>query len=547
VASLAAALLFSLTVTPVLAGGAQKTARTATTGPGWSGGRDTYLRLLDGALARPAVPVLGALAVTALAGVALVLLPRELVPDAAARELVARYRLAPDLTPEAALRFGRAVESCARKTLGRTEARIATLQVPGEGLSRDGEETGRLLLGFPDAAAASRALPSLRAALGRLPEVDVRVEPRTSAFIEPIERSGRRLEVVALAATPERAADLAERATGRLQAAGLRETAAHRDRPHEALLLAWDLPRLAAAGADRRRLESQIRLALSDRTAGRVRLEGVEPEIQVKPPEPFDPALLPVSLSSSPSFGSFDSFRSFPETVPLGALAHLDPGARPADLERQDGRPAVRLAFDGAVRDPDALIADLPRGADEELAPGGKALELVRAFGQLRLALALSLLLVFLTLAALYESFRLPLVVMSTVPVALGGALGLLLATGQSLDVLSFLGLILLGGIVVNNAIVLVHRAEEHRRAGEPIDAALYRAGAERYRPIVMTTLTTLAGMLPLAGLGGEGAELRQSVATAVIGGMVTSTFASLLLVPVLQRALTAPSGTERG
>src|SRR6185295_11598646 len=206
VASLAAALLFSLTVTPVLAGGAQKTARTATTGPGWSGGRDTYLRLLDGALARPAVPVLGALAVTALAGVALVLLPRELVPDAAARELVARYRLAPDLTPEAALRFGRAVESCARKTLGRTEARIATLQVPGEGLSRDGEETGRLLLGFPDAAAASRALPSLRAALGRLPEVDVRVEPRTSAFIEPIERSGRRLEVVALAATPERAA-----------------------------------------------------------------------------------------------------------------------------------------------------------------------------------------------------------------------------------------------------------------------------------------------------------------------------------------------------
>ena len=190
------------------------------------------------------------------------------------------------------------------------------------------------------------------------------------------------------------------------------------------------------------------------------------------------------------------------------------------------------------MRNPDALLADLPAGADEELAPGGKALELVRAFGQLRLALALSLLLVFLTLAALYESFRLPLVVMSTVPIALGGALGLLLVTGQSLDVLSFLGLILLGGIVVSNAIVIVHRAEERRRAGEPIDAALRNAGAERYRPVLMTTLTTLAGMLPLAVLGGEGAELRQSLATAVIGGMVTATFASLLLVPVLQRAL---------
>jgi len=524
VASLAASLLFSFTVTPVLAG------NTGESVSGWNGGRGFYLRLLNGALARPVLPVLAAVAVITLAGIALVLLPRELVPDAPARELVVRYRLAPDLTPEAALRLGHAIEKRAREALGGTKAQIATIQVPGGGLSQEGddEETGRLRVAFPDAQAAGRALAPLRAALHRLPEVDVRVEPRASAFVEPIERSGRRLEVVALAATPEKAADLAARATARLEAAGLHESAAHRDLPHEALLLAWDLPRLAAAGGDRENLEGQIRLALTDRAAGRVHLEGVEPEIQVKPPAAA-PELLPVSLSS--------------EIVPLGALARLAPGARPADRERQDGRPAVRLAFDGTVRDPDALLADLSHGAGEELAPGGRALELARAFGQLRLALGLSLLLVFLTLAALYESFRLPLVVMSTVPVALGGALGLLLATGQSLDVLSFLGLILLGGIVVNNAIVLVHRAEEHRRAGEPLEAALRRAGAERYRPIVMTTITTLAGMLPLALLGGQGAELRQSLATAVIGGMVTSTFASLLLVPVLQRALTAPSG----
>jgi HAE1 family hydrophobic/amphiphilic exporter-1 len=232
---------------------------------------------------------------------------------------------------------------------------------------------------------------------------------------------------------------------------------------------------------------------------------------------------------------------SSPSLVPLSALARLTHGARPADLERQDGRPAVRLAFDGPLRDPGTLLTGLAVRADEELAPGGKALELIRAFGQLRLALVLSLLLVFLTLAALYESFRLPLVVMSTVPVAIGGALGLLLVTGQSLNVLSFLGLILLGGIVASNAIVIVHRADEHRRDGVPIDEALRRAGAERYRPVLMTTLTTLAGMLPLAVLGGEGSELRQSLATAVIGGMVAATFASLLLAPVLQRALAGP------
>jgi HAE1 family hydrophobic/amphiphilic exporter-1 len=527
VASQAAALLFSLTVTPVLAG------KAASSGGGWNGGRDLYLRLLDGALRRPALPVLAGLAVLALAGFSLALLPRELVPDAPARELVARYRLAPDLTPEAASALGRALEARARQALGTTKVRIATVQATAEGLTRekDGEETGRLLLSFPDAATAGRALPALRAALGRLPEVEVRIEPRTSAFVEPIERSGRRLDVVALAATPERATQLASHAAERLRAAGLRETGAHRDRPHEALLLAWDLPRLTAAGADRAQLEAQVRAALTDQTAGRLHLPGVEPEIQVRPPHPFNPALLPVALSSS-------TLPSLSSPIPLAALARLTPGARPADLDRQDGRPAARLAFDGTVRDPEALLAGLASGADEEVTPGGKALELVRAFGQLRLALILSLVLVFLTLAALYESFRLPLVVMSTVPIALGGGLGLLLATGQSLDVLSFLGLILLGGIVVSNAIVIVHRAEERRRDGEPIDEALRRAGAERYRPVMMTTLTTLAGMLPLAVLGGEGAELRQSLATAVVGGMITATFASLLLVPVLQRAL---------
>ena len=153
-----------------------------------------------------------------------------------------------------------------------------------------------------------------------------------------------------------------------------------------------------------------------------------------------------------------------------------------------------------------------------------------------RLALSLSLLLVFLTVAALYESLVTPLVVMTTVPVALGGALGLLALAGQTLNVLSFLGLILLAGIVVNNAIVLVHRIEDHLRAGSAVDEAVRQAGAERYRPILMTTLATVAGMLPLALLGGEGVELRRSLALAVIGGMSLSTFASLLLVPVLYR-----------
>ena len=529
VASLAASLLFSLTVTPVL-------ARSRRTGPsrGWTPGRAAYLRLLDLGLARPALPVLAAAAATAVALLAVALLPHELVPDAPTRDLVVRYRLDPDLAPDAARRVGAEVEERTAVALrGVRTARFAW-QSPEQTAQDDAEETGRIELRFPDPGSAARARGRLRAALA-LPDVEVWVEPRPSAFLQSIERTGRRLEVVASAATPERAAALARRVEARLRStAGLREAHLRRDQDRTALLLTWDVPRLAALGADRDRLEEQVREALGDQASGRVRIDGVESGIVVRPTQDEDPALLPVV----PVFAKTDAKANGTGVLPLGALARLTPGIRPAALEREDGLPAVRLAFDGGLRnhDPQELLHGIARAADEQVVPGGQALELARAFGQLRLALSLSLLLVFLTVAALYESLRTPLVVMTTVPVALGGALGLLALAGQTLNVFSFLGLILLAGIVVNNAIVLVHRIEDHLRAGEALERAVRLAGEERYRPILMTTLATVAGMLPLALLGGEGVELRRSLALAVIGGMSLSTFASLLLVPVLYR-----------
>ncbi|MFL6200811.1 MAG: efflux RND transporter permease subunit, partial [Thermoanaerobaculia bacterium] len=513
VVSQAASLLFSLTVTPVMSGNAPVKKDV-----GRSPGRRAYLGLLDMALARPGLTILAGTATAALAVLALAVLPRELVPDAASKELVVRYRLAPDLAPEAARRLGDRVVNVGAGLAPAREGAYLAIQLPeGE------EETGRIILSFADAEEAGRARKRLAAALSRLPDVEAWVEPRTSAFVEPIERAGRRLEIVATASTPERAAVLAGKVRERLaNTTGLREVAGRRNRPQPALLLTWDTTRLAALGADRGRIEEQVRQGLAEQAAGRLRMDGVEPEVLVRSSE-MDPDLLPVGvpgISSNP--------------VPLRALARLAPGVRPAVLERLDGRPAERLVFEGPMegksRDPEALLSGLP------VALEGQALELGRAFSQLRLALALSLLLVFLTVAALYESFRLPLVIMATVPVALGGALGLLAVTGQTLNVLSFLGLILLAGVVVNNAIVLVHRIHERVGRGEAMDGAIRDAARERYRPILMTTATTIAGMLPLALLPGDGVELQRALAITVIGGMVTSTFASLVLVPVLYR-----------
>lgn len=519
VVSQAAALLFSLTVTPVLSGNTPSGEDK-----GRSPGRRAYLAMLDRALARPVAVVLAGVATTALAVLALAVLPRELVPDAPSRELMVRYRLAPDLVPEAARRLGETVAATADRASGATTW-MAT-QLPEEVGAQ--EETGRIVLAFDSTGEAASARQALESALARLPDVEAWVEPRTSAFVEPIERAGRRVEVVATAASPERATALASRVREGLSGTPLREVAAHRNRPQPALLLTWDATRLAVLGADRGAIEEQVRQGLEHQSAGRVRIEGVEPEILVRAPESQDPELLPVGVGVGVVVPA--------STVPLRALARLTPGTRPPVLERLDGRPAERLVFEGEVRDPEALLAGVSAAADERVTPEGQALELRRAFSQLRLALALSLLLVFLTVAALYESFRLPLVVMATVPVAMGGSLGLMAATGQTLNVLSFLGLILLAGVVVNNAIVLVHRIQERLAMGEAMDEAIRGAARERYRPILMTTATTIAGMLPLALLPGDGVELQRALAIGVIGGMVTSTFASLLLVPVLYR-----------
>lgn len=491
VVSQAASLLFSLTVTPVMSGNSP-----AKQDLGRSPGRAVYLGLLDRALAHPRLTVLAGTATAALALLALAVLPRELVPDAPSKELVVRYRLAPDLAPEAARILGE-----------RVVERISGGSVMAVQLPDSEEETGRIVLSFADAEEAASARKGLAAALSRLPDVEAWVEPRTSAFVEPIERAGRRLEIVV---APELAGEVRERLAG----TGLREVTGHRNRPQPALLLTWDTTRLATLGADRGRIEEQVRQGLAEQAAGRIRMDGVEPEVLVRSSE-LDPDLLPVGV---------------PHVVPLRALARVAPGVRPAMLERLDGRPAERLVFEGEARDPEARLSGLPVSLQ------GQALELARAFSQLRLALALSLLLVFLTVAALYESFRLPLVIMATVPVALGGALGLLAITGQTLNVLSFLGLILLAGVVVNNAIVLVHRIHERVGRGEAMDDSIRSAARERYRPILMTTATTIAGMLPLALLPGEGVELQRALAITVIGGMVTSTFASLVLVPVLYR-----------
>jgi HAE1 family hydrophobic/amphiphilic exporter-1 len=183
----------------------------------------------------------------------------------------------------------------------------------------------------------------------------------------------------------------------------------------------------------------------------------------------------------------------------------------------------------------DKILDGIARPAGYDLAVAGSYKEQKEAFRELLAAMVLSLVLVYMVMACQYESLRDPLVVMCSVPLAAIGVLVTLYATNTTLNIQSYIGCIMLGGIVVNNAILLVDQAGQ-LRAGEGWSTrdAVAEAGRRRLRPILMTTLTTVLGLIPLALGIGEGADAQAPLARAVIGGLSSSTLITLLLIPAV-------------
>ena len=165
---------------------------------------------------------------------------------------------------------------------------------------------------------------------------------------------------------------------------------------------------------------------------------------------------------------------------------------------------------------------------------GGQNEELLQSYRNLRLALLLAIFLVYLVMASQFESFIHPFIIMFTVPMGAIGVFFTLLLFGKSLSVVVFIGAIMLAGIVVNNGIVLIDYINQLRRKGEDTYEAIVEAAKVRLRPILMTTMTTVLGLLPMALATGEGAEIRSPMALTVIGGLLCATILTLLVIPSL-------------
>jgi multidrug efflux pump subunit AcrB len=249
--------------------------------------------------------------------------------------------------------------------------------------------------------------------------------------------------------------------------------------------------------------------------------------------------------------GDLESIILFSDTEPrqpirLGDIAEVAVLPQPAEIMRDRQQRVVEISasvagdatLGAAIDDALAALSDLrmPRGYSLYEAGALETLQRSRDLGHMLLGLALFLVLV--VMAVQYESLRNPLIILLSVPFALIGVVLGLEATGTPLSMPVWLGLIMLAGIVVNNAIVLVEFIEIRRRDGEPMGDAIVSAARLRLRPILMTTLTTLLGMLPLALAVGEGSEMLQPLAIVIVWGLGFSLLVSLVLVPMIYRIL---------
>jgi len=231
------------------------------------------------------------------------------------------------------------------------------------------------------------------------------------------------------------------------------------------------------------------------------------------------------------------------QLVALRNLVDTEPSRGPLLIDRKDQQRIASVTADVSGRDlgsvaadVQAVLAGIPRPEGYDLIVAGKFEEQQKAFRELIVSLVLALVLVYMVLAraSQYESLIDPLVVMFSVPVAAVGVLIILFLTGTTLNVQSYIGCIMLGGIVVNNAILLVDQANRLTESGMSVEEAVAEAGRRRLRPILMTTLTTILALLPLALGIGEGADAQAPLARAVVGGLTGSTLITLVLIPAV-------------
>ncbi|NNM31988.1 MAG: efflux RND transporter permease subunit, partial [Gemmatimonadetes bacterium] len=399
----------------------------------------------------------------------------------------------------------------------------------GMSLNTKAENLGQLNLVMndrTDADAEAATAASLRAAYADVPDLELKLgRPSYFSLRTPI-------EVNLFGEDLEELRDVSLQLARRMEEIpGLVDVRSSLEAGNPELQVIFDRDRIATLGLSMDVLSETLR----DRVQGVVPTQFKEADRQID-----------IRLRNQEAMrGSLDDVRNLvlpgPEGAPIRltsvADVRLDRG--PAEIHRlQQQRAAVISAnlrgrsLGGAVQDVEAAVetVGLPPGVTTEL--GGQNKEMQVSFASLRFAILLAVFMVYLVMASTFESFVHPFVVLFTIPLALIGVVAGLWLTGTTITVIVLIGTVMLVGIVVNNAIVLIDTINRFRREGLEKVEAVVRAGHVRLRPILMTTLTTILGLMPMALSWGEGAELRAPLAITVAAGLALSTLLTLVVIP---------------
>ena len=531
-AAVTMSLLLSLTVTPILAARARPHPATASE----SRVQQRYDRWLNAVLARWRVTLLVALGVVACGAAAAYLVETDFIPELDEGAYVLDYFAPLGTSLAAADRLARKIDDMLRadpdvETFNR---RLGAELGPVTATEASRGDIVVRLKAHPtrDIFAVMEAQRSTLAHV--LPGVRVELRQLLQDMLDDLEGSAAPIEVKIYGDNPAQL-----RAQALLVAQAIGETRGLVDlydgqaacSPERSYQL--DQAALGRAGLTAQQVTQQMSAALLG---------------QMAPPLPSGDRLLPVRVRW-PDAARFDPIaiaqmklkNAQGAFVPLSALGKVVEDCAPSEITRENLRLMVHVTARLENRDLGSASAEVeskvraiafPPGVEWEI--GGQRESQQQSFRSLAVALAVGLLLVLIVLVAQFGNFFAPLSILAAVPVALSGGLLALLATGTALNVSSLLGGILLVGLVVKNGILLLQSAEQALAAGENRATALRIATRSRLRPILMTTLCTLVGLVPLALGWGAGADMHRPLAIAVIGGLSLSTVATLFFVPAI-------------
>ena len=403
-----------------------------------------------------------------------------------------------------------------------------------------GGHTGSLRISLKSQSQRTRSseqiADGLRHKLSNIPGMIIRTRAGQGLFILRMGTMGSdRIQVEVRGHNLQMADMLAEQVKGLVESVeGITDARISRESGSPEELVLIDRQKAADMNLTVSKIANALQTILSGTRAGYYRQAGDEYTILVKLKDAEKAKLsdiLDLTLANSEG-----------QAVILKNVVSVGPRSGPVVIERKDQERIVTVSADISGRDMGSALSDIrellrtvPVPRDFNITFGGDYEEQQKSFRELSLSCVLALVLVYMVMACQYESLRDPFVVMFSVPLAAIGVILMLFFTGTTFNVQSFIGTIMLGGIVVNNAILLVdHTNLLRRKASMPMREAIEEAGRRRLRPILMTAFTTIIGLLPLSLGLGEGGEAQAPMARVVIGGLLSSTIITLVFVPVV-------------